>query len=1224
MKKFFENKRLFGICCAILCAALLAALLLPAAGRAQRRPEEPELRADSHITLLGGGSSDSRGNTGSETGETSASSGKEGGSEGVEGGSTAEQPEDNNDSPTSPDDKENNVESNETDGEEQPDNPENDPSDPDYSGAEIGKDDGTDSPSDETEQDNTGSDGDDETKLDLSAVMTWYKYGRDPSTVVCSADDSVGRKVVYSQLENGRFSYEFELVGADGMNAVINNVTIREGTAQPYESGISDYIEMSAPADGGAQRYTFTVSATVTGYDAEGNMAETDVTFTFVISYEDGLDLNLYMGWLRSGTETGLTVMAGGSASRTVRSSETDGALEYSFELRGLSAGSADIVSAVYTSDTGDYGTLDNFGGALELKTAPGSDTGHYTISVTAEVYEGDEGDARVVEFTVQLTYQDSEDLALELTWYKKSTVAETIRCEKNDRAAAKIKQNQLTSGEFMYMLELVGSSANDAEIVSVSLSGPGGTQTLDKKGSIPFSVPAGESSASYVIQVEALLNSHPVRFTVNISYVSDVSVRMAYTTTVNGAETTREVTCENGRSVSADLVYSDQLEDAELPFEIAIAGADSGSVKLGSVTLYQSGDGRSMTIARDIGASSYSGSVPLKTDGGRAGENQFTITAYDDGGGEYSFVVNIPYLPRGEKEVVIKTNLTNGQKIENETDIDLTVEAWSQEDDGTVISHIRATGSGTQMTVMLDGVELSYTGSSGFVQQYKLYADNPEEGDENTHELTIYARDEYGNEGELTLELIGERSTEGKVIGTADIYIDMTVIGLGVYGPVSYDVLADEPISYVVAKSVWGYDAGNPFGTASSTFGWDAAYCDYGGTMDVGFYLRTLGDGSGLGSRATALDVSSFGSLGTTEAEILSAIDDYFGAGSDYAALWRCIYRNGVALTSHSSMGVGDQDFTRGSGWLYCIDGAFYPGSSMSEYSLQDGQTLTLRYTLAYGWDVGSGQSGYGDAVGYCVTAMDGAFYVNHNYEEVTQDDGTTAYVCRCCGIIEGCPHENTEPRDNGDGTCGTWCLDCESYVGELKEHEWEYTFEDGVDEHIKTCKNCGLEEREQHEWTVGEDTATCTEPGTVHKECEICGAQTDEETPAKGHSSSGKWEYEPNGSEHYQICKTCGEEIEATRGEHTYKYDEIGDCWICSVCQAIHEWECDGELELVDGDCTHEVYVCSSCGLTFERTGEFEAHNYVDGSCTVCGKRDPDYVEPEPEPDPEPVEGE
>lgn len=677
MKKLFENKRLFSICCAVLCAALLAALLLPAAGRTQRQPETPQLRADEHITLLGGGSAESHGRSGSAEGEANASSGKEGGTEGVEGGNNAEQPpEEQTDSPVSPEQQENNTQADDPSGEQQPDQPEQKPSDPDYSDAEIGKNDDADNPSDETEQNNTGSDGDEETKLDLSAVMTWYKYGRDPSTVVCSADDSVGRKVVYSQLENGRFSYDFELVGADGMNAVINDVTVREGTAQPYESSISDYIEMSAPADGGAQHYTFTVSATVSRYDADGNETEADVTFTFVISYEDGLDLSLYMGWLRSGAETGLTVAAGGSATRTVRSSEIDGELEYSFELRGLSAGSADIVSAVYTSDTGDSGTLDTFGGALELKTAPGSDTGHYTISVTAEVYEGDEGDARVVEFTVQLTYQDSEDLALVLTWYKKSTVAETIRCEKNERAAAKIKQNQLTSGEFMYLMELVGSSAGDAQIVSVSLTGPDGTQTLEEKGSIPFTVPAGESSASYVMQVEALLGSRTVHFTVNISYVSDVSVRMTYTTTVDGAETTREVTCENGRSVSADLIYSDQLEDGELPFEISIAGADSGSVALGSVTLYQSGDGRSMTLARDIGSASYSGSATLKTDGGRAGENQFTITASDTDGGEYSFVVNIPYLPRGEKEVVIKTNLTDGQKIENETDIDLTVEA--------------------------------------------------------------------------------------------------------------------------------------------------------------------------------------------------------------------------------------------------------------------------------------------------------------------------------------------------------------------------------------------------------------------------------------------------------------------------------------------------------------------------------------------------------------------
>ena len=81
------------------------------------------------------------------------------------------------------------------------------------------------------------------------------------------------------------------------------------------------------------------------------------------------------------------------------------------------------------------------------------------------------------------------------------------------------------------------------------------------------------------------------------------------------------------------------------------------------------------------------------------------------------------------------------------------------------------------------------------------------------------------------------------------------------------------------------------------------------------------------------------------------------------------------------------------------------------------------------------------------------------------------------------------------------------------------------------------------------------------------------------------------------------------------------MGGCWICSVCEAIHEWDCEGELQLKEGDCQHEVYVCARCGLTLVRTGEFETrHRFENGVCTVCGNRDPEYVEPEPEPEPEP----
>ena len=79
-----------------------------------------------------------------------------------------------------------------------------------------------------------------------------------------------------------------------------------------------------------------------------------------------------------------------------------------------------------------------------------------------------------------------------------------------------------------------------------------------------------------------------------------------------------------------------------------------------------------------------------------------------------------------------------------------------------------------------------------------------------------------------------------------------MTVLGIGVVGPIHYDVLADEPISYVVAKAIMGKDTGDPFGAASETLGWQG---DYGGSLDIGFYLRWLD----TGYRADAVEDSTW-----------------------------------------------------------------------------------------------------------------------------------------------------------------------------------------------------------------------------------------------------------------------------------------------------------------------------------------------------------------------------
>lgn len=105
----------------------------------------------------------------------------------------------------------------------------------------------------------------------------------------------------------------------------------------------------------------------------------------------------------------------------------------------------------------------------------------------------------------------------------------------------------------------------------------------------------------------------------------------------------------------------------------------------------------------------------------------------------------------------------------------------------------------------------------------------------------------------------------------------------------------------------------------------------------------------------------------------------------------------------------MANQDFTQGSGWEYEINGS-YPGVGMDALNLQPGDVLTLRYTLAYGWDIGNGYGSLGNAVGYCVTYYGGGSWsgVNHDTEEVTED-GVTKTVCRRCGLAsEGglCSH--------------------------------------------------------------------------------------------------------------------------------------------------------------------------------------------------------------------------
>ena len=1197
MKKFLERYPWVQQAgCGVLICALLLSICLPLMGMRSAEPDNPILQAaPQEITVLQAGQAP--GHAGNGDAESKDASGS-GGSTNSELSGEQAQPD--------PEEAENQTEQGQDTQPEQ--QPQGKPRQEVLADAAIGTNTDSNKGDEGEEAGDTGETDEDlpETELDLGALLTWYKYGSQASSMVCAPGDSVGKRVLLAQLDRGRLRYELNLTGLDADDAKITGVQVAVGNGVSQKAETRGVLDMTLPDGAEFQNYILTVQAHAVQKNQKGETVETDVNFAFVLRLESGIDLDLQLTWQPNGQAT---CPANGSVNRTVKSDTlTDGNFAYALQFLGENADDATIRTAEYWATDGESGTLSE-SGEIQMAAADGKDTETYYLAVTAEVL------GQTIGYTFVVTYEDGLDLQLQFTWYEKSVTAQTVLCDADKRAALTIKHNQINNSELLYKLGLTGRSAQDAQITSASFNGA--AMSTDN-GSARLE--SAENGATYTVLVTAKVKERTVNFTVTIRYQSDVRMEMSYTVMEDGAQKPCVLTCENKKTVNADPVYDDQLTDGLLTYTFAIRGEEASDVTIQSVKCYQSGSFKTITLPAP------SGSVTLLLNEDKTGDNTFTVTAASSGGDSYTFVFNVPYKHRGENKVQIKTNLRDGATITNGQEVNLTVEAWTEDAAGNRVSHILATGTETKLTVQLDGKDVQFESTSGYVQQYLLIPENLDEGDRNEHTLYIYAEDEKGNYGELNLKLIGKRTEEGQKIGTASIYIDMSILGLGVRGPISYDVLSKEPVSYVIAKAIWDYDAGDPFGTAANSFHWPASRCSYENTLDTGFYLQTMDDGSGLGSRANALS-GGWNQFGSTSDEILAGIDSRFGADSNEAILWRCIYRNGIPL-SGTSTGIGEFDYTMGSGWMYSIGGAtYYPGTPMSGYYLKDGDTLTLRYTLAYGWDVGTGESGYGNTVGYCITCLNGSWSVHHSYETVTAEDGTTKYVCHSCGMVEGCPHEHKEYQDQGGGTCVQVCKDCGETIGIPGAHKLEYTADEGTDTHTAKCKNCGFTERSPHEWKELTDTATCTEAGVKTFKCEICNAQKEEESPAAGHKPQNVWIVDEDHKHHYQECQICHEKLMDTYDVH--HYDPYGDDWQCSVCGQIHGFDCDGTLvpDAAQSTCKHLVGYCSDCGLLLEKfgaLGEFaDYHTFSEGVCTTCGAIDQTYTpptDPDPTPDPNP----
>lgn len=304
--------------------------------------------------------------------------------------------------------------------------------------------------------------------------------------------------------------------------------------------------------------------------------------------------------------------------------------------------------------------------------------------------------------------------------------------------------------------------------------------------------------------------------------------------------------------------------------------------------------------------------------------------------------------------------------------------------------------------------------GSQEYVFHPTIPANAP--GEDFEFELCIRAEDEEGNWGEQTLTLHAKRSEKGQKTGhTAQIYIDLGVLGLGTYGPVSYEILSGEPLSYVVAKVILNETVPAPFDKPCALLPGDWTGITEG-SLDSGFYLAALNNGQ-LASSAKALSMDQLPNGWSTFSDDQAAfdyIDGRFGVGTNLARLWRCLYKNRVPLSSgryYSDGSLGEFNFTEASGWMYTTgQTTVYPGHSLSNESFTSSgsDVLILRYTLACGWDVGGRHGRQGQRRRGLLHHLGTGGWVDrgHNYSAEQMRTETSSHQLRRSLLHELHPH--------------------------------------------------------------------------------------------------------------------------------------------------------------------------------------------------------------------------
>ena len=266
---------------------------------------------------------------------------------------------------------------------------------------------------------------------------------------------------------------------------------------------------------------------------------------------------------------------------------------------------------------------------------------------------------------------------------------------------------------------------------------------------------------------------------------------------------------------------------------------------------------------------------------------------------------------------------------------------------------------------------------------EYSLHFEPPNVGDYADYQVTVLVWDGYGNSAIRVYDFRYHTVSEGDSLGSVTLKLDATTVGLGIIDEAVYPIVQGDTVAGVVVKFLEDY-------------GYEVTYDN---SIAVGFYLRGISRGD-LCRRAQVPE-----------------------------KLWTMILRDGIDLSGYSNRdSLSEYDYTMGSGWMYSINGSVYPGRGLSDYRLSSNTTIYIRFTLAYGKDIGgydASGKGQGSLSSYCGLWINGGYQaLDHDFRETDRQEATEEeagfirYTCTKCGeekeeILPWEEPEDTEPTD-------------------------------------------------------------------------------------------------------------------------------------------------------------------------------------------------------------------